>query len=71
MHDRREELRQTGEFTCVVGQLSEELSQSREIFVVVIGFNPYVFNFLLELAEGIGVGALASFQESENALHLN
>jgi len=71
VHDGREQLGQGGEFSGVVGQLGEEFPQSGQIFVVVVGLDPRIFNFLFQLAKWICIGALASLQKSEDALHLH
>ena len=63
MHDGREELGQWGEFSSIVAKLLEQLSESWEIFGVIVCLDSGILHFFFKFAERVSVGAFASLQE--------
>jgi hypothetical protein len=71
MHNGREEFRKTGKLSCVISQLTEQLSKCGKIFCVVVSFDSSIFDFFFKLSKRISVCTLAAFQETKNSFDLN
>ena len=69
MHDGEIQVVGCIELLSTVDQFVEPGSESVQILEVVVGFDSRVHDFLLQFGEGVGVGALVPFEESQNVLH--
>ena len=54
------------EFLGIIAQLGERFSKSLKEFHIFVSLNTSIKHFSLKFGKGIGVGALAGFQKSEN-----
>ena len=54
------------ELLSIVTQLAERFSKSLKEFHIFVCLNTSIKHFSLKFGKGIGVGALASLQKSEN-----
>ena len=70
MHDGDVEVVGDVELFGVVAELLEPGTQGVQELEVVVGLDPRVHHFLLQLGEGVGVGALVALQETQDVLHL-
>lgn len=68
VHDGHELLSNVGELLGGVGEVVEEVLQGLQVLVVLVGLLLGDLHFLLQLAEGGGVGALVLLEELEDLL---